>query len=77
MANPHIYKVTGTLKFCDPDVMSESAKHAKEVVEWMVQEQLKKGYPELIEILNLEAESLRLATKEEVIDGWGEEFWED
>jgi len=72
----NMYRVTGTVKVQYDDIMCDTAKLAVEVCKELTEEDGSFG-PDKFEDFNLKAEFLRPATREEVVQGYGEEEWED
>lgn len=71
-----IYRVVGTVKIQYDEIMSDNPKDAIRVCKDLTEEDGSFG-PDTFEDFDLKAELLRPATKKEVIDGYGEEEWED
>jgi len=73
-----IYKVSGKVAFFVDDLMAPSKKTALETAIDSIDDQVSFAANQGdIELLELDAEPLRAATKEEVVDGFGEEEWKD
>lgn len=68
-----VYSVKGTVKFCAGDIMADSLESAKDIVSSLIDDLV----TENLEIMELDGELVRDATKEEVVDGFGEDEWED
>jgi len=72
-----MYKVSGTVEIRYDDIMSDSPESAIEVCTDLTEDPTTSFGPDKFENFNLKAKPIRPATKEEVIDGYGEEEWED
>ena len=73
-----IYKASGKVAYFVDDIMAPSKEDALKIVHDSIEDQVSFAASQgNIEVFNLKVEPLRPATKEEVIDGYGEEAWED
>jgi len=77
-----MYKVSGKVSYFVTDILAPSQERALEIananfgddVSFAADKDNEKGNAELLEV---NVEPFRPATKEEVIDGYGEKEWED